>query len=88
MQATPFFACTEFIACACSMSLEWQARQWSFTSLDEAVSNLNSFEVSVGSAKWAAADPWHPWQPWCSGSAFLSSVVFQCGDFSQELYSA
>jgi len=88
MQETSFFACSESIAAMCSEPDAWHVKQRALMSFAEAFSKRKSFEVSVGSAMWLAAAPWHASHPCLEGPPRVSSVVFQCGLFSQLEYSS
>ena len=88
MQLTSAFVCTELIAFMCSVPPAWQVMQRSLTSLAETFWKVKILVTSPPPATCAAPGPWQPSQPWCAGPPLVSSVVFQCGLFSQLLYAS
>src|SRR5271157_4353877 len=88
MQLTPFWPCRELIVFMCCGPPAWQLKQRSLISFTEWSLKMKSWVLLLGSSTCAAAGPWHPWQPIFETSPSLFRVVFQCGDFSQLVYSS
>src|SRR5271167_4565576 len=82
----PFSLWVERMNSRCSGFDSWQARQRLVMASGFAPVNVYILVLSPPPSTCAAPGPWQPSQPWCEGSLF--NVVFQCGVFSQALYTS